>query len=151
MLIKIFSTRKSLVHHVWDSYKGRTSTPRKRGQTFTTIKAPIPSQIKVHIIYPSLALQSCENSSNLTFGGFLASTTPVLSVRSFSLFFVGIVTSVQGSCSSLVIFTASSRPLENLQYLVGESKSYKYLEQAAIYLPIYVSSVHSLPSILYRF
>ena len=39
-----------------DSYKENTSTPRKRGQPSTTIKAPTPSQIKVRIIYPSLAL-----------------------------------------------------------------------------------------------
>ena len=39
-----------------DSCKEKTSTPRKRGQPSTTIKAPIPSQIKVCIIYPSLAL-----------------------------------------------------------------------------------------------
>ena len=55
---------------------------RKRGQPSTTIKAPIPSQIEVRIIYPSLALYSCENSSNLTFGGYSASTTPILSARS---------------------------------------------------------------------
>ena len=39
-----------------DSHKEKTSIPRKRGQPFTTIKAPIPSQIKVCIIYPSLVL-----------------------------------------------------------------------------------------------
>ena len=65
-----------------DSYKEKTSTPRKRCQPSTTIKAPIPSQIEVRIIYPSLALLSCENSSNLTFGGYLADTTPMLSARS---------------------------------------------------------------------
>ena len=39
-----------------DSYKERTWTPRKRGQSSTIIKAQIPSHIKVRIIYPSLAL-----------------------------------------------------------------------------------------------
>ena len=34
-----------------DSYKEKTSTLRRRGQP-TTIKAPIPSQIKVRMIYP---------------------------------------------------------------------------------------------------
>ena len=34
-----------------DSYKEKTSTSRRRGQP-TTIKAPIPSQIKVRMIYP---------------------------------------------------------------------------------------------------
>ena len=38
-----------------DSYKEKTSTPKRRCQP-STIKAPIPSQIKVRIIYPSLAL-----------------------------------------------------------------------------------------------
>ena len=89
--IKIFSTRKSLVHHARtiqeDSYKERTSTPRKRCQPSTTIKAPISSQTEERIIYHSLALQSCENSSYLTFRGYLAGTTPVLSVR-FSFFVV---------------------------------------------------------------
>ena len=66
-------------------YKEKTSTPRKRCEPSTTIKAPMPSQIKVRITYSSLALQSCENSSNLTFGGYSAGTTSMLSVRS-SLF-----------------------------------------------------------------
>ena len=39
-----------------DSYKEKTSTSMKRGQPSTTIKAPIPLQIKVRIIYPSLTL-----------------------------------------------------------------------------------------------
>ena len=39
-----------------ESYKKKTSTLRKKGQPPTIIKAPIPSQIKVRIIYPSLAL-----------------------------------------------------------------------------------------------
>ena len=59
-LMKIFFVRKCLVHHVWtiqeDSYKEKTSTPRKECQPSTTIKAPIPSKIKVHIIHSSLAL-----------------------------------------------------------------------------------------------
>ena len=39
-----------------DSYKENTSTPRKEGQPSIIIKALIPSQIKVCIIYHSLAL-----------------------------------------------------------------------------------------------
>ena len=35
-----------------DSYKEKTSTPRKGDQPSTTIKAPMPLQIKVRIIYP---------------------------------------------------------------------------------------------------
>ena len=38
-------------------------------QILTTIKAPIPSHIKVRIIYPSLALWSYEKRSNLTSEG----------------------------------------------------------------------------------
>ena len=37
-----------------DSYKEKTSTSRKRDQPSTTIKAPIPLQIKVRLIYHSL-------------------------------------------------------------------------------------------------
>ena len=37
-----------------DSYKENTSTSKRRGRP-TTIKTPIPSQIEVRIIYPSLA------------------------------------------------------------------------------------------------
>ena len=33
-------------------YKEKTSTPRRRSQPSTTIKAPIPSQVNVRIIYP---------------------------------------------------------------------------------------------------
>ena len=36
-----------------DSYKEKISKPMKRCQPFTTIKASIPSLIKVCIIYPS--------------------------------------------------------------------------------------------------
>ena len=39
-----------------DSYKEKTWIPRERDPSSTTIKAPIPSHKKVHIIDPSLAL-----------------------------------------------------------------------------------------------
>ena len=54
---------------------------KERRQNSTTIKAPMPPRIKVRIIDPSLALQSCENISNLIFGGYLAGSTPVPSAR----------------------------------------------------------------------
>ena len=73
--------------HKEDSNKEKTFTPRKRDHPSTTIKTPISSLTKVCIIYPSLAVQSCENGSNLTFGGYLAGTKPVLSIRSFLSFF----------------------------------------------------------------
>ena len=55
-LIKNHSTRKCLpitfgIAQV-EFYKEKTSRSRKRGQPPTTIKAPIPSQIKVRMIYP---------------------------------------------------------------------------------------------------
>ena len=66
-------------------YKERFSTPRNEGQLYTTIKTPKPSQIKVRIIHPSSSTLELWKFSNLTFGGYLAGTIPVLSAR-FSLF-----------------------------------------------------------------
>ena len=68
-----------------DSYKEKTSKPRSRYQPSTTIKTPKPSQTKVRIIYPSSGTLELWKFSNLTYGRYLASITPVLSVRS-SLF-----------------------------------------------------------------
>ena len=53
----------------------------KRGQPFSTIKAPIPSLTNVRIIYLLWHSRLVRNS-NLTFRGYLAGTTPVLSVKS---------------------------------------------------------------------
>jgi len=39
-----------------DSYKENTSKLRKRCQPFSTMKAPIPSLTKAHIIYPSFGI-----------------------------------------------------------------------------------------------
>ena len=47
-------------------------------------------------------------SSNLTFGGYLAGITPVLSARSSLLCCAGVISSVQVSCGSLVTFSATS-------------------------------------------
>ena len=62
----------------------KTSSPRKRGQPSTTIKTPIPSPTKVRIIYPSSGTLELwtRDFSNLTIGGYLAGTTPVLLLRS---------------------------------------------------------------------
>ena len=46
-------------------------------------KNQAPSRSKVRIIYPLLHSRAVRISSDLTFGGYLAGTTPVLSVRSF--------------------------------------------------------------------
>ena len=81
---------------------------KERRQSLTTIKAPIPPHIKVRIIYPSLALQSCENISNLTFGGYLAGSTPAPSARCSCFLLLQVTVRAQGSCFSLVRFTASS-------------------------------------------
>ena len=67
----------------------KTSKPRKRGQPLSTIKAPIPSLTKVRIIYPLWHSRVVRNS-NLTFGGYLAGTTPMLFAWS-SLFVVQVL------------------------------------------------------------
>ena len=51
----------------------------KRGQPFSTIKTSILSLTKVRIIN---SLWHSVRNSNLAFGGYLAGTTPVFSVRS---------------------------------------------------------------------
>ena len=66
-------------------HKERSSPPRNEGQFYTTIKTPKPSQTKVRIIFQVWHTRVVEILSNLTFKGHLASTTPILSVRS-SLF-----------------------------------------------------------------
>ena len=60
--------------------------PRNGCQSYATIKTLKPSQTKVRITYPnSSTLELWNKFSNLTFKGYLAGTTPVLSIRS-SLF-----------------------------------------------------------------
>ena len=57
MLLKGSLQGKDLAKYAQeDSYKEKTSAPRKRCQPSTTIKAPIPSLTKVRIIHPSLTL-----------------------------------------------------------------------------------------------
>ena len=68
-------------------YKERFSPPRNEGQLYTTTKTQKPSQIKIRIIYPSSATLELWKFSNLTFRGYLTSTTPVLSTRSFLFLF----------------------------------------------------------------
>ena len=63
------------------SYKERPSPPRNDCQLYATIKTPKPSQTKVRIIYPSSGTLEWWTFSNLTFGGYLAGITPILSVR----------------------------------------------------------------------
>ena len=50
---------------------------KERRQDLTTIKRPQHPHKKVCVTNPSLALQSCKNISDLTFGGCLAGSTPV--------------------------------------------------------------------------
>ena len=73
---------------------------------YTTIKAPGPSLTKVRIIYPLWHSRIVRNSI-LTFGGYLAGTTPMLSARSSLFCCAGAISSVQVSCGSLVTFSAS--------------------------------------------
>ena len=67
------------------TYNERSSPPRNKCQLYATMKIPRPSQTKVRIIYLSSSILELWKFSNLTFGGYLADTTPVLSARS-SLF-----------------------------------------------------------------
>ena len=69
------------------SYKEKTCCARIGVWFYTTIKAPIPSLIKVCKIQPSSGTLELWQSSNLTFRGYLIGTTPMLFVR-FSLFVV---------------------------------------------------------------
>ena len=65
------------------SYKEQPSPPRNECQLYATIKAPKPSQNKVRIIYPNFNTLELWKFFNLTFRGYLAGTTPVLSARFF--------------------------------------------------------------------
>ena len=65
-------------------HKEMPSSPRNKGQFHTIIRNPKPSEIKVRIIYPNSNTLKLWKFSNLTFGGCLAGTTLVLSVRSSS-------------------------------------------------------------------
>ena len=63
----------------------RIFTTRNGCQLYVTIKTPKSSLIKVCIIYPSSGTLELWKFSNLTFGGCLVGTTPILFTRS-SLF-----------------------------------------------------------------
>ena len=60
-------------------HKERPFLPRNECQLYTTIKTPKPSQTKIRIISPNSGTLELCKFSNLTFGGSLAGTTPVLS------------------------------------------------------------------------
>ena len=66
-------------------YKERPSPPRNECELYATIKIPKPFQTKVRIIHNSSGILELWKFFNLTFGGYSAGTTPVLSARS-SLF-----------------------------------------------------------------
>ena len=68
-------------------YKERPSLPRNRCQLYATIKTTKSSQIKIRIIYPRFDTLELWKFFNLTFGGYLADTTSVLSTRSSSFLF----------------------------------------------------------------
>ena len=68
-------------------YKERPSLLRNRCQLYATIKTTKSSQIKIRIIYPRFDTLELWKFFNLTFGGYLADTKPVLSTRSSSFLF----------------------------------------------------------------
>ena len=74
-IMRIFPTRK------------KPSLPRNKCQLYATIKTSKPSQTKVCIIYPNSGTLESWKFFNLTIGGYWASTTPVLSTRSFLFLF----------------------------------------------------------------
>ena len=65
---------------------------------------PKSSQTKVRIIYPSFGTLVLWKFSNLTFGGYFAGTTPVISWDLLFLCCVGVVLSMWGLCDLLTIF-----------------------------------------------
>ena len=65
-------------------HKETSSSQRKQMSVLHYYKNPKPLEIKVHIIYPNFGTLELWTHSNLTFGGYLASTAPILSVRSSS-------------------------------------------------------------------
>ena len=68
--------------HLWGSSpQGNIFLVKKRRSILHYYKNPKPSENKVHIIYLSAGTLELWKFSNLTFGGSLASTTLVLSVR----------------------------------------------------------------------
>ena len=52
-LVRLLQGKGSVKYAHEDSYKEKTSNPRKGCQPFTTIKAPIPLLTKVRIIHPN--------------------------------------------------------------------------------------------------
>ena len=72
--------------------------------TLHTIKTLKPSQTKVRIISSCSNTLELWNFSNLTFGGSLASTTPVLSKGLLVLCYTGVVLSTWEPCDLLTIF-----------------------------------------------
>ena len=72
------------------SYKEKTCYASLGVWFYTTIKALKTLKKQVCIIHPSSGTLRVVRSSNLTFGGYLAGTTSVLSIRS-SLFVVQVL------------------------------------------------------------
>ena len=85
-------------------HKEKPSPPRNECQLYTTIKTPKPSQTEVHLIYPNSDTLELWKFSNLTFGGYLAGTTLILSWSLLFLCCTCIILSTWGPCDSLTIF-----------------------------------------------
>ena len=72
--------------YLWESsLQGNIFFTKKQRSILHFYKNPKPSEIKVCTIYPSSSTLGLWKFSNLTFEGYLASTTSVLSMRSSSL------------------------------------------------------------------
>ena len=71
--------------YLWGSSpQGNTFFTKKHRSVLHYYKNPKPSEIKVCIIFPSSGTLELWKFSNLTFGGYLAGITLILSVRSSS-------------------------------------------------------------------
>ena len=89
-------------------HKEKTCDTSKGVRFYATIKTQRLSKSKVRIIDPSFGTLKLRKDSNLTFGGYLAGTTPVSSVRSF-LFVVQVLLRACKAVWLIDDFLASSK------------------------------------------
>ena len=82
-------------------HKETPSPPRKPRSVLHYYKNPKAPETNVRIIYPSSSTLKWWKFSNLTFGGSLADTIPVLSVGFFSFFVVQVLSR---ACEDSVAF-----------------------------------------------
>ena len=87
-----------------DSYKEKTSKPRKRYQSCTTIKASIPSLIKVCIIYPSSGTLELWEVLTWPSEGIWPAPHQCSLLGLLFLCCASVVSSMWGPCNLLLIF-----------------------------------------------